>query len=428
LRLHVAHLNHGLRGIDADEDARHVETMCRSLAISCHVDRRDIRALAGESGRGIEETARRERYAMFHRVCLKTGSRIIALAHHADDNAETILHRVLRGTGIRGLYGIPRARPLHPGGDICIVRPLLRRTRVELRRFLAEVAVSFREDLTNSGVEPTRNWIRNELMPHLSNRANPRIVDALNRLGEQAGWLRDHLDDVVIRAFDAIVLSRSGQSLTLHVEALARKSRFVQSELIRHACRLLGLGERQLSQARIVAALELLQAHEGTKEVHWPCGVIVRRQYHELTINVVPEVETPPLVDTVIDVPGRTIIEPFRLEIVTAIAAFDPLDMKALVSESSWTESVDADRVEIPLTIRGRKPGDSFVPLGASGTRTLSDFLIDEKVPANMRNRVPVLCDRIGPIWIVGHRIADRVKITGETRRMIRVTARSLAQ
>ncbi len=138
LHLHVAHRNHQLRGADAEKDAAFVQAASDSLRLPCTIDTRNVAAMAQAESPGVEEIGRRERYAFFERVCLKVGSRVVAVGHHRDDNVETILQRILRGTGLRGLSGIPRSRPLAPGSDVRIVRPLLRRSCQSLVNYLAD--------------------------------------------------------------------------------------------------------------------------------------------------------------------------------------------------------------------------------------------------------------------------------------------------
>lgn len=428
LRLHVAHLNHLLRGEDAEKDAVFVESAAESLGLPCTVARRDIAAIAGEAGGGIEEVARRERYAFFQRVCLHADAKILAVGHQADDNAETVLHRILRGTGLRGLAGIPRRRALAAGSDITLIRPLLRRTRSELRAYLADAGIAYREDRTNAGIEPMRNRIRNVILPAVEAGVNPQAREALLRLSEQAVWLEEFLRETVQRTFETLIISRTDQQLALNADALGRKSRIVQTEIVRLAYTSFGLGEQNLSFAHLVSALDLIADPGSGRQVQLPDGMTVEKRYHQLIFSLPSDEPREAIADEVaVHLPGRTVLSLRRLEIECSVEEVAGDDLPALRGRATRMEEfLDAESVRPPLTVRGRRAGERFTPLGAPGTKKVSDFLIDAKVDPKKRERVAVLCDRFGLIWLIGQRIDDRVKMTALTRRVLHVKAREL--
>jgi len=428
LHLHVAHLNHQLRGDQANEDAAFVQAACDSMSIPCTIDQRDIRKSAAAEGLSIEEMSRRERYAFFERVCIQTGARAVALAHHADDNAETILHRVLRGTGLRGLAGIPRSRPLGPGSQIRVVRPLLRFTKAELQRFLVDAGVAFREDRTNTSNEAMRNRIRNILLPAIEQEVNPQVRDALNRLGLQARWLEEFLVETVQRTFETIVISRTDRSVVLNADAVLRKSRIVQAELVRTAYVALGLGEQDLAFAHLSAVLEILADPASGKQSQLPGGLVVEKRYGQLSFTMPTTESREALADEIaVHCPGRTVLPVRRLELECSTQEVRDCDIHRLRRQATRMEEfVDVTAVHGPLVIRSRKPGDRFTPLGAPGSKKLADFLADEKIDPKDRERVAILCDQLGPIWVIGHRIDDRVKLTELTRAVLHLRAKRL--
>ena len=428
LDLHVAHLNHQLRGGEAEKDAGFVQAAADSLQLPCTIERRDITRLAREQSTGVEETGRRERFDFFERICLRTGARVIALGHHADDNAETILQRILRGTGLRGLAGIPRSRLLAPDSDIRVIRPLLRLCRRDLREYLADAGIAFREDRTNALKEPMRNRIRNHILPDLEAHVNPQVREALTRLGEQALWLQDYLFETVQRTFETLIVSRTDQVLTLNADTLARKSRFVQAEIIRLAYRSFGLGEQDLSFAHMVSVLDLIADTGSGKQTKLPGGMTVEKRYHRLVFSL-PTDEPREMIasEIAVHLPGRTVLPIRRLEIECAIEEVTAERISSLRKlTGALEESVDLEAVHPPLVVRTRKPGDRFLPLGAPGSKKLSDFLADAKVDKAERDRVAVLCDQLGPIWVIGHRLDDRVKMTALTKRVLHLRAKSL--
>lgn len=428
LRVHVAHLNHRLREGEAEADAAFVQAAVDSLGISCTIETRDMAHLAEAESVGIEEIGRRERYAFFERVCLKVGAKVVAVGHHADDHAETILHRIVRGTGLRGLVGIPRSRPLTRDSDVRLIRPLLRFTHKDILAYVADHGIAFREDRTNALPEPMRNRIRNIIMPQLEAQMNPQVREALIRLGEQAQWVEQYLRETVERTFETLIISRTDQDLILNADTLMRKSRIVQSEIIRLAYRSFGLGEQALGFAHLVSALDLIRDSASGKQAQLPAGMTVEKRYHQLIFSLPSDEPRETIAaEIAVHLPGRTLLPIRRLQIDCTLGEATAQDIPRLRrSANRLEEFVDADAVHPPLVVRTRRPGDRFFPLGAPGSKKLSDFLIDAKVDPQERRRVAVLCDQLGPIWVIGHRIDDRVKLTELTRRILHLRARPL--
>lgn len=181
----AAHFNHGLRGAEADADQAWLEAVCRRLDVPLEIGRADVSALAADRGDGLEAAARDARYAFLARTAEKLGARFVAVAHTADDQAETVLHRVLRGTGLAGLAGMPASRPLSP--SVSLVRPLLAVKRSDVLEYLDAIGQDYRVDPTNADPRWTRNRLRNELLPLLRRQYNPAVDEALVRLAAQAG-------------------------------------------------------------------------------------------------------------------------------------------------------------------------------------------------------------------------------------------------
>lgn len=192
--LYVAHLNHGMRGVAAIEDEQWLGSLCDRCEIPLAIECIDVAAIASEQGDGWEAAARTARYEFLRKVAERMGGRFVATAHTADDQVETVLHRILRGTGIDGLAGIPAARPLSP--SVTLVRPMLGIRRAELIEYLSAIGQAFRNDSTNQDSQWTRNRLRNELLPHLRERYNRQVDAALARLASQADDARQLVVDL----------------------------------------------------------------------------------------------------------------------------------------------------------------------------------------------------------------------------------------
>jgi tRNA(Ile)-lysidine synthase len=279
LRLSVAHLDHGVRGEAARADATFVAELAASLGLPC-----DIGHWKPARAAHFESDARRARYAWLLEVARGRGASTIAVAHTRDDQAETILHRILRGTGLHGLSGMPRRRLLCSDPRISLVRPLLDVSRSELRDYLATLGQSFREDQSNTDLRRTRARIRHDLLPKLVAEYNPRVAEALVRLAAHASALQraieSHLDElerraVIESAADCVVLKRA------FVTALPR---FLRTEVLRRAWRRAGWPEQGMS-ARRWWRLAVLAHRESFPKVTIGAGVTVSAENDTLVLR-----------------------------------------------------------------------------------------------------------------------------------------------
>ncbi|MCE9545975.1 MAG: tRNA lysidine(34) synthetase TilS [Planctomycetia bacterium] len=206
----VAHLNHSLRGAEADADEQFVVELCRGLSVPCHVGRADVAAEAARSGQSLETTGREARYAFLKRTAEGQGLRYVAVAHTADDQVETVLWRLLRGTGVAGLAGIPRTRSL--GDAVTLLRPLLTCRRTDVIDYLTAIGQTYREDASNADVRFTRNRVRRELLPLLRTQYNAHVDDAVLRLATLASEERQIITELVDRLRDLAVMHSVGAS------------------------------------------------------------------------------------------------------------------------------------------------------------------------------------------------------------------------
>jgi tRNA(Ile)-lysidine synthase len=229
-RLIVAHINHKLRGADSDADQAFVEELSVRLRLESQVATSAVETTGGGHGQGLESLARKARYAMLEEIAGRVGARFVVTAHTADDQAETILHRVLRGTGLRGLAGISRSRRI---GRATLLRPLLTVSHEELVSYLAKRRQPFRTDASNTDVRFTRNRIRKELLPILAAHYNPAIVAALLRLGELAGESQSLLDTMVREVTERCLLGVSEGEAKMDLKTLALQPPYLVREVLR---------------------------------------------------------------------------------------------------------------------------------------------------------------------------------------------------
>jgi len=229
-RLLAVHFNHGLRGQASDSDEAFVSQLCREIGVSCEIGRALPGQLAARAQDGLEAAARRSRYAFFQEAAARLGARYVVTAHTADDQAETILHRILRGTGIAGLAGMRRVRPLGPAATL--VRPLLEVRRAEVLAYLAQIGQPFCHDRTNDDPQFTRNRIRTELLPRLAAQYNPGVIDALLRLGRLAGEVQSVVVGIVEDLAARTVTQGPGGAVCVSGDGLQGQPRYVVRELL----------------------------------------------------------------------------------------------------------------------------------------------------------------------------------------------------
>ncbi len=423
-RLHVAHFHHGLRGAESDADESFVAGLAEHAGATLHVVREDIRACCAREGGSTEEVARRHRYQAFERIALTTNSPYVAVAHHADDNAETILHRICRGTGLRGLGGISDVRPIQPGSRVQVVRPLLQTRRAVIDELCTACGFETRADSSNASGEFTRNRIRNVILPMLRDNINPQVTEALLRLSEQARWLAGYLEGAAARTFESLIVEEEPGRLVLGSGALASKHRAIQSEVIRRAIALLTGSEQDLTFAHVDAVVRLAQDPASGKELHLPGRIVAAKRYDRLEFRPWQQEQepVPEFAPILLVMPGRTSLPPLGAEIETEVREVDGSKLDELRHDPPDREEwLDYDLVQPPLLVRGRREGDRFHPLGAPGAKSINDFLAAEKIEPSERDRTGVLCDQQGPLWVMPLRIDERAKLTPATRRALRI-------
>jgi tRNA(Ile)-lysidine synthase len=407
LTLFPAHLNHGFRGKEAEEDLAFCEKAAARYGLRLISETVDLPALIQEQGLSTQAAARDVRYDFFMRQAEAHGASKIALAHHADDQAETVLMRLIRGTGPRGLSGIPVARPQG------IIRPLIHVTREEILDYLAEREIPYRQDSSNRKTVYLRNRIRRELIPMLVEGYNPNLVADLNRTAEILGEEDDYLQKEAGRLYNPIRISE-GLSLDLAgirdlPQALVR--RIVRLAIEETAGGLLGITFRHVD-----SVIRIMTAAGSSSRVDLPHGLKARKVYERL--EFIRESESIPYGVYELPVPGRELIPVLSIEVVSRILS--PEERQPSLGQS--TAFFDLDKCALPLSIRTREPGDVFYPSGFGKKKKVKRFFIDEKVPYPMRDRVPLLVNRDNQIlWVGGFRTDTRFGVDAETDRTLLV-------
>ena len=391
LPLAVAHFNFHLRGSDSDGDEAFVAAWCASHGVTFFRHNADTSAYAAERGLSVEMAARELRYAWFAELCREQGFTHLAVAHNLDDNAETLLLHLLRGTGMRGLSGM-REDGLLPGGDIHLIRPLLDFSRREIEAYAVRACVPFRVDVTNADTSIARNRLRHEVFPQLA-KINPSFLRTLQTEMRHFGEAGQILDGVFASGRSDLCSERDGV-LCIDIQALRRKG-----QCSWWLYRLLeGYGFNADQLVAIKRSLDALSGREFLSATH-------RLVKDRRELRVYPLAVGPDDLTRLLDV--RTF---------AVMPGFDPRQKPEDVL------FVDADLVRLPLSARPPREGDRFRPFGMHrGTKLLSDFFTDLKLDVEQKRREVVVTttnekgDEI-IVALLGRRIDDRFKITAQTR------------
>ncbi len=429
LRLGVAHLNHGLRGTEADLDANFVQSLAKDRGLPYLGQLKNIRDEQKRTGRSLEEAARDARLKFLHEEAKRHGYEKIALGHHRDDHAEQVLINLLRGSGPDGLCGIPPIRGR-------IIRPLIRSTRAEILEYLSSRHLSFRIDRSNEDLCFLRNRIRLHLLPELQNKYNPGIADGLSRLGEILQAEKEWISGLVDPIFDSIVCLQEARRIEIRISAMLPCHPALQRRLVRKAIKRVKGDLRRITLSHVESVTDLIKPDRDGSRIDLPDRIRASRSPHRLVITrenmplrSIPKEEAPGaeayayivskdriLTKQPICVPEAGVFLTF--EKISASGSAIMADLRNIKKEEAF---LDLAKLTFPLTIRNCRPGDRFVPLGMHGSQKLKKFWIDHKVESKRRNILPLLVSGNDIVWAAGFRIAESVKITPSTRMVLRV-------
>ncbi|MCJ7655057.1 MAG: tRNA lysidine(34) synthetase TilS [Dehalococcoidia bacterium] len=416
VELHVAHLNHQLRGAESDSDASYVSNLARSLDVSATIERRDVAIYHDQKGGSLEEAARDVRYSFLAEIAGGIGTSKVVVGHTRDDHIETIVMHLLRGAGTTGLCGLQPRSVLPYGensGQLEIVRPLLELTRQETLDYCQLYNLAPRSDSSNASPSFLRNRVRLELLPVLRSY-NPSIDKALLRLANIA------IDDIFFIEKKASSLWKElareeGDVIYLDMSKMVTLPRAMQRQIFRRAVKQLRGNLKDVEADHIEAMMDFLSKPAG-KKLCLPDGLTLSTEYGRLVLasaqaSICP---LPPLKGiSKINIPGETDLPGWqvRADIIQEVVGND----------NGLAASFDLDKVGTELVVRRRRPGDRFQPLGMSQTKKLQDFMVDSRIPRSWRDRVPLICSPEQILWVVGWRIDDRAKVTENTKDVLRL-------
>jgi tRNA(Ile)-lysidine synthase len=412
LGLVVAHLNHGLRGRESDEDERFVQELSLNLGLPFESAFVDIHRIKEERKGSLEDLAREERLRFLTAVAEKWQAQKVALGHHAQDQAETVLIQFLRGAGSEGLKGMLPIR------DSLFIRPLLNISKDEIDAFLKEEGLSFRTDSSNASDLYLRNRVRRQLMPELKAFYNPNMEETLARLGEIMRLEDDYLKAVVREILRSWNIEAGRKETSIAIGGILSLHEALQKRIFKMLLEGLSPGGKGITYTHVQAVADLCRGGRTSGILHLPNGIRVKRTYDKIAFYPGGREAEVPVEPYAYDfsVPGE-----LNLPETGETIRGDFVSKQAVDLRGTGGACLDFDRIVPPLIVRSFRPGDRFQPLGMSGSQKLKKFFIDHKIVAERRRSMPLVADRQSVIWIPGLRLADRVKITDGTRRVLRI-------
>lgn len=421
ISLRALHVHHGLRGAEADRDAAFSRTLCERLEVPFYEFRIDAAKEARDRKCSVEEAGRLARYRLYEETARAWEEEIrrvhIATAHHADDNAETVLFNLFRGSGLTGLSGIAPVRGR-------IIRPLLWAQRSEIQTWLRQQGQDWVEDSTNQESEYSRNWLRNELLPAVEERLNAQAVRHIDQAGRRIRQADSYLEEVAEEW-----LQKHAPDGRADAKALAEQAEIVQSYIVRRLFLKSKMPLRDVTETHVEAVRELL--HQGTgKSVSLPHGFRAVNIYGFLEVRPDEPKKTQSTVNESFAFSVQALRHPGERKgvLLPGIQNGNLLQMHIFSCENGdefpknqYTKWFDYDKIKGTLSVRTRRTGDYLI-LPSGGSKTIARYMIDEKIPKEKREKILLLAEGSHVLWVVGFRISEYYKIEEHTENILQVT------
>ena len=399
LKLMVVHINHGIRGEEALQDADFVENLCRTNNIQFRGYEFNIPLISKEKNISIEEAGREIRYETFVKVMEEISADSIAVAHNENDSVETVLLSLFRGTGIKGLTGIQPVRGK-------IIRPLLCMKRKEIEQYLEEKNASYRNDSTNSQYIYARNRIRNIIIPEIRN-INEAAEDNILVTARQLQEIEEFLQKITLENY-------SGSDML--ISDLKKLDVVIQRRIIRKAIEDVSGRLKDVTFTNIKDVLSLLDKEVG-KTIHLPYDLIAIKKYDSILIKKRVDKDESQHIMFEIKVPGEFCLANNQGRLQVSVFKREEIGE---IEEKIYTKFLDYDKIKDTLYLRNRINGDYFKINREGNTKKIKSYFIDEKIPLKERDKILLIAQGNHVLWIIGHRISEEFKVTETTQNIIK--------
>lgn len=413
----AVHINHGLRGESANRDERFVKELCAKYGVPLEISHIDLESTAKKWKQSLEEAGRQARRRAYEDACRKYGCNKIALAHHQNDNAETLLLNLSRGSGLAGMGGI---RPVNGA----YLHPLLCLTRQEAEQYLRDRGQEWCTDETNLETEYTRNKLRHLVIPVLEEQVNTQAVRHMNETMEQLREVQEYLSAQADAAFaQAVCPDEKTGGVLIRLEEFAAQPQVLQKLIIRRCLEQVCGGLKDIGQSHVEAVRELFGKQAGRRR-DLPCAVCAVRVYEGVLLQKKKENKTP-LLPVAIQIPGETQIPQngwtIRCSVFPKRNNFSMED----IPEKVYTKWFDYDIINRSLCFRTRQSGDTIVIDRAGHRQKLKAWFMNEKIPAGERDFQPLIADGSRIVWIPGYRMSSAYQVSVNTQNILQIEVKT---
>jgi len=398
------YIDHGLRPCETPFEMDFCKKFCDSLGIPLIIKSIDVVSFAQSKKISKQEAARELRYKVFYETAYEGGADKIALGHNADDQAETVLIRLIRGAGPLGLSGIPPVRQK-------IIRPLIEIERTEIEAFLDSNGTSFVMDSSNLTDRYTRNRIRHLIMPEIK-KINPEAVKSILRTAEIYRSEEKYFDIIVAKSMMKMISRKNEQSIELFIAPMEILDPVILRRILRRAINETK-GLRGITFVHIEDIIQLIRTGKSGDRLYLPGKIRVIKKYSVLVISS----EDPKILSHyTIESPGEIYLRESSITFYTKLLDIGEIDS---FGDGKTTAYINADKLDFPLLVRPRQNGDYFYPLGFGKKKKLQDYFVDEKIPRDERDAIPLLVNNGDVVWVAGHRIDERYRVDKTTRKVL---------
>ncbi len=408
ISLLVLHLNHGIRGEEAERDQKFVQDLSKRYALPSLNKKVDVPSYMGETSLSLQEAARELRYRFFEEAMETQNLDKVAVGQSADDQAETVLMRFIKGGGTRGLKGIPYVR------EERYIRPLLDVWREELQGYAQQRGLAFVEDSSNLKTTYLRNQIRHELLPYLR-KYNPNIKERLLQLAQILGEDDLYLE-VLAQELAKEIVKRNNEEVFIPISQLLSLPSTLQVRVLQRAFAHISAG-KILEYPHLKGILRMAQEGGGSKRMPLPGGLWAIRVYDTLTLRKGEGTKEERLKEIALQVPGRTTLKDIGMGIEATI-----YEVRTSPRPDPQEAYLDYNRLIFPLRVRSYLPGDRFIPFGMKGRKKIKEFFTDLKIPHEQRKNIPLVISGADICWVAGWRIDERFKIGKGTKKTLKLT------
>lgn len=381
--LKAVHINHMIRGEEAYRDEEFVVKLCSNYGIDCLVEHMDIPKISAETGLGLEEAARKERYSFFE----KMDTDKIVIAHHMDDLAETVLFNLVRGSGLKGLSSLKAVNGK-------IIRPLLCVKRKDIIKFLDDKNIDYCIDSTNADIDYSRNRIRKTVMPELIN-INEQAVSHIKDCSEIIAQTEEYVSEIVDEKTKNIFVDGA-----IDIDKLSKEPEIIQKRIIKQAIIIIANRSKDITMQHVLDIKNLMNTQSG-KKVYLPYNLLAYREYEKIFIKNNRKEEI------------RVLKGSLDIKHIKPVNISD-------YPQDNYTKWIDYAKIKDGVVLRSRQQGD-YIHI-KNGTKKIQNLFTDLKIPANKRDEIPLVCDGNEVIWVVGYRLNEDYKVSDETKDIVQIT------